>query len=59
MLRLLKYEDQPTAVALSLPNAVIFNQVPYVVVTPNHKIIFVATLFCCKTVILLLLRIAV
>jgi hypothetical protein len=31
-------------VALSLPNATPFNTVPQVVVTLNHKIIFVATL---------------
>ena len=32
------------AVALSLPNAGPFNTVPHAVMTPNHEIIFVATL---------------
>jgi hypothetical protein len=31
--------DDSRAVALSLPNAVTFNTVPHVVVTPNHKVI--------------------
>lgn len=39
----LKYSSK--AVVLNLPNAATFNRVPHVVVvTPNHKIIFVAAL---------------
>ena len=35
---------------LNLPNAEIFNPVPRVVVTPNHKITFVATSYHFATV---------
>lgn len=32
-------DEHPRKVLLNLPNAVTFNTIPYVVVTPNHKII--------------------
>ena len=36
--------EHSKAMVLSLPNAELFNPVPWVIETLNHKVIFVATL---------------